>query len=128
MLVAPEQQAALPGQSQLAPGTEEPNPRALVSRQEPRREAGAVPPPHAKTFVVQLMATKTEAAAQTVWDQLTAKMPALLSGHHPLFLKTNEPGPTPWRLRTGGFTDQAQAKTFCDHLKGKGLTCVVSES
>jgi hypothetical protein len=131
MVVAPEEKLANPNDSHLAPGTEEPNPRALLAIPDPAKVAiPAAPPapPRAKPIVVQLSAARTEAAAQTEWDRLAHRFPELLGQHRALFQKTNEPGATAWRLRTGGFTDQAQAKAFCDKVKAKGGQCSVVES
>jgi hypothetical protein len=131
MAVAPEEQQADPNNSHLAPPTEEPNPRALLTMQGPMRTPvppPAVAPPRVKTLTVQLSAAKSEADAQLAWDKLARKMPELAGQHRALFQKTNEPGPTPWRLRTGGFADPAQAKAFCDKVKAKGGQCSVVES
>jgi hypothetical protein len=126
MVVAPEEKPLIPGQSSLAPGTEEPNPRAFSAG--PDGVKSPVTQPHGKTFIVQLTAAKTEADARVAWDKLAKKIPDLTADKRPLFLKTNEAGPTPWHLRTGGFTDAARAKAFCDLVKAKGGTCTLVES
>lgn len=131
MAVAPEEKQADPNNSRLAPPTEEPNPQALLTMQGPMRmplPPPAIVPPHGKTLTVQLSAAKSEADAQAAWDKLAKRMPELFGPHRALFQKTNEPGPTPWRLRTGGFADPAQAKAFCDRVKAKGGQCSVVES
>jgi hypothetical protein len=131
MAVAPEQQRANPNESRLAPGTEEPNPRALMAIADPSKVGSLpVPPPipRAKTVTVQLSAAKSEAEAQAAWDKLAKKMPDVLGQRRALFQKASESGPSPWRLRTGGFTDHAQAKAFCDKVKAKGGQCALVES
>jgi hypothetical protein len=131
MTVAPEQQRADPNNSRLAPGTEEPNPRALLAIPDPSKVAtqqATLPPPRAKSVTVQLSEAKSEAQAQAAWEKMAKKMPEVIGQHRALFQKVNESGPAPWRLRTGGFTDQAQAKAFCDKVKAKGGQCTVVES
>jgi hypothetical protein len=85
-------------------------------------------PVRAKPAMVLLSSAKTEADAQLDWDRLTKKLPDLFHDHRALFQKTDEKGPTPWRLRTSGFTDAAQAKAFCDKVKAKGGQCTVVDS
>ena len=130
MTVGPEAAQIDPNNSRLAPGTEEPNPRALMAINGPSK--GAIQPvalaPRAKPVTVQLSSAKSEAEARAAWDKLAKRMPELLNQHPALFQKVNEPGPAPWRLRTGGFTDPAQAKVFCDKVKAKGGQCAVVES
>jgi hypothetical protein len=131
MAVAPEEKQADPNNSRLAPPTEEPNPQALLTMQGPIRTPlppPAIIPPHVKTFTVQLSSAKSEAAAQTDWDKLARKLPELFGQHRALFQKTTESGPAPWRLRTGGFADPAQARAFCDKVKAKGAQCSVVDS
>lgn len=131
MAVAPEVKRADPNDSHLAPSTEEPNPRALLAIATPPKPPGqlaAGTPQHPRSVTVQLSATKTEAQALVAWEKLAKKMPELFGQHHALFQKTNEPGTAPWRLRTGGFADPAQAKAFCDKVKAKGGQCAVVES
>jgi hypothetical protein len=131
MAVAPEEKQADPNNSHLAPPTEEPNPQALLTMQGPIRTPlppPAIIPPPVKTLTVQLSSAKSEAAAQAAWDNLARKMPELFGQHRAMFQKTNESGPMPWRLRTGGFADSAQAKAFCDKVKAKGAQCSVVES
>jgi hypothetical protein len=131
MAVTPEARQADPNDSHLAPGTEEPNPRALLAITGPAKGPGqlsGLAPPHPKTVTVQLAAAKSEAQAQVDWDKLAKRQPELFRERHALFQKTNEPGPAPWRLRTGGFADPAQAKAFCDKVKAKGGQCAVVES
>ena len=42
------------------------------------------------------------------------------------FVIVDRDGQVVWRLRTGGFADQAQANAFCDRVKAKGANCAVA--
>jgi len=130
MVVAPDARMANPNDSRLAPGTEEPNPRALMAIPDPAKAAAAAPvaAPRSHPVIVQLSAAKSEEAARAEWEKLAKRMPELLGQHRALFQKTNEAGKAPWRLGTGGFADQAQAKSFCDKVKAKGAQCSLIES
>lgn len=130
MAVSAEQRPVPGGEGKLAPGTEEPNPKALMAIPGAAKLPAATPapPPPAKTFAVQLSTAKSEAEAQAAWDKLAKKMPEVIGQHRPLFRKTTEAGPAPWRLRTGGFADAAQAKAFCEKVKAKGGQCIPAES
>ncbi len=131
MAVAPEMKQVNSASSQLAPATEEPNPRALMAITTPPRPPASVPAltqPHPRNLTVQLSAAKSEAQALNDWNQLAKRLPDLFAQHHALFQKTNEPGAAPWRLRTGGFADPAQAKAFCDKVKARGGQCSIVES
>jgi hypothetical protein len=130
MTVTEQTKQADPNDSHLAPATEEPNPGALLAvggtGSGPRSPAVALSRP--KPVTVLLSAAKSEADAQLDWDKLAKKFPDLFRDHRALFQKTDEHGPTPWRLRTGGFADQTQAKAFCDKVKAKGGQCTVADS
>jgi hypothetical protein len=131
MAVGPEAKRIDPNDSHLAPGTEAPNPRALLAINAPGKPP-VVPPatvaPRLKTVTVQLSEAKSEAQAQLLWEKLAKKRPELFGQHRALFQKVNEHGTAPWRLRTGGFADPAQAKAFCDKVKAKGGQCTLIES
>jgi len=130
MAVLPEAKLAASTDVRLAPATEEPNPRALMALGDAARSSLVGPPPvppRAKLVTVQLAATKSEAAAQQVWERLAKKLPDLTQ-RRALFQKINESGQAPWRLRTSGFADSAQAKAFCDKVKAKGGQCAVVDS
>jgi hypothetical protein len=77
--------------------------------------------------MVQLAALGSEAAAHTEWQLLTKKLPDLLNGHQPTYSHTEHDGHTFWRLRTSGFADVAQARTFCEHVRAKGAGCSVAD-
>jgi hypothetical protein len=132
MLVTARTKAADPNDSHLAPGTEEPNPSALLAvggpMTGPRPPVFATAPVRPKPVTVLLSTSKTEADAQSDWDKMSKKLPDLFHDHRALFQKTDDHGPTPWRLRTGGFADAAQAKAFCDKVKAKGGQCSVIDS
>ncbi len=80
-----------------------------------------------KSPAIQLAALTSEAAAKAEWQILQKRMPALLKGRTPAISKTERDGKTFWRVRTGGFTDTAQAKAFCENVRAKGGACSVAE-
>jgi len=132
MTVTEQTKQADPNDSHLAPATEEPDPAALLAvggaSRAPRPPVAMLAPPRPKPVTVLLSTAKSETDAQGDWDKLAKKLPDLFRDHRALFQKTDEHGPTPWRLRTGGFADAAQAKAFCDKVKAKGGQCTVVDS
>ena len=77
--------------------------------------------------VVQLAAVTSEEAAHTEWQQLSKRMPDLLNGRQPNYSRTERDGHAFWRVRTTGFTDVTQARTFCEHVRAKGGGCSVTD-
>ncbi len=75
---------------------------------------------------VQLAALGSEQAALVEWQRLAHKMPALLGDRHPAVLRADHDGKTYYRLRTGGFTDIAQATAFCEQVRAKGAGCALA--
>ncbi|MFL5281736.1 MAG: SPOR domain-containing protein [Rhodopila sp.] len=90
--------------------------------------ASATPARPAVTHAaVQLAALTSEAAAHEEWQKLQHQMPDAFNGRQPTITKANRDGKTFWRLRTTGFTDLAQARSFCDKVRGKGGACSVAD-
>lgn len=96
--------------------------------QHPAVAAVSPAPAHAQPGgkQVQLAALGTEEAARSTWQHLAKRMPDLFNGHQPAFSKTQRDGHVFWRLRTGGFTDTAQATIFCERVRAKGAGCSVA--
>ena len=85
-------------------------------------------PPHAvKGPLVQLAALSTEPAAKVEWERLSHRLPDLLGGRQPAISKIERDGHTFWRVRTGGFSDIAQATVFCERVRAKGGGCSVAD-
>jgi SPOR domain len=76
---------------------------------------------------VQLAALTSEQAARTEWQALVKRMPELLAGHQPTFSRVEHEGRTFWRVRTSGFADVAQARSFCEKVRAKSGGCSVTE-
>jgi hypothetical protein len=109
-----------------------PPPRAEAARTEAAPARPAAPParPAAKpaatgAVVVQLGALETEEGAKTEWERLVHKYGELLAGHRPAISRVERAGKAYWRVRTGGFTDTAEAVLFCERVKQKGGGCAV---
>jgi hypothetical protein len=144
-----------PETSKMAPGSEKPEPNALRMRQQdaPKPAQAAIEPTPAapvvaavpdkpvvvakapapapatapaKGTLVQLAALGSEEAARAEWANLNKRIPDLLGGHQPSFSKTERDGKVFWRLRTGGFTDMAQATSFCERARAKGASCSIA--
>lgn len=85
------------------------------------------PAPSGHVAMVQLAALTSEEAAHTEWQLLSTRMPDLLHGRQPNYSRTERDGHTFWRVRISGFTDVAQARTFCEHVRAKAGACSVAE-
>jgi hypothetical protein len=77
--------------------------------------------------MVQLAALSSEEAARNEWRELAKRFPALMNGKQPIFTHAERDGHSFWRLRTSGFADLAQARTFCDQVRQKGSGCSVAD-
>lgn len=123
---------APPAVAKLAPAApvpaSKPAPAAVPAPVPAAVEKKPAPAPATgKPATVQLAAVSSEAAAKTEWQTLTHKYPELLTGHQPTISKTERDGKTFWRVRTTGFADVAQARTFCEKVRAKGGGCTVAD-
>ncbi len=76
---------------------------------------------------VQLAALPTRQRAEAEWQALARRDAQLLSGRAPSFSEVEVNGRTWWRVRTGGFADEAQARAFCEKLRAtEGSACSVA--
>jgi hypothetical protein len=104
----------------------DPRPPAATVPSEPARSVPAsTPAPH--TASVQLAALTTEQAAHEEWQRLSHRMPTLLGSRKPTFTRTDRDGHVFWRVRTTGFPDLAQARTFCEQVRAAGGGCTVAD-
>jgi cell division septation protein DedD len=93
----------------------------------PAPEHAAPAVPAARTTLVQLAAVTSEEAARSEWQRLEKRMPDLFVRRQPAFSKTERGGHTLWRVRTGGFSDVAQAAAFCERVRAKGTSCSIAD-
>jgi len=91
----------------------------------PAQAARAAPAPATGTLV-QLAAVDSEEAAQSEWQRLAKRMPDLLGDRRPIVQRSDRDGRTVWRVRTGGFTDPADATAFCARVRVKGGACAIA--
>lgn len=100
-----------------------PAPQAVTPN---RRVVAATPVGHGSTMV-QLAALSTEAGARLEWRDLSRRLPGLLDHRRPVFSRVDDHGHVFWRVRTGGFAGQAEARRFCDQVRGRGLACTIAD-
>jgi hypothetical protein len=77
--------------------------------------------------LVQLAALASEGAAKAEWQKLGQRMPDLFGRRQADISKIERDGHTYWRVRTGGFSDLAQATQFCERVRAKGTGCSVAD-
>lgn len=94
----------------------------------PAPAARQAPAPAAAGTLVQLAAVDSEGAAQTEWQRLAKRMPDLLGDRRPVMQRADRDGRAVWRVRTGGFTDIADAAAFCARVRAKGGACSIAGS
>jgi hypothetical protein len=82
-------------------------------------------PATGRSVAVQLAALSTEQGARTEWQALAKRMPDLLGSRQPTFSRTEHEGRTFWRVRTSGFADVAEARSFCEKVQAKRGGCSV---
>lgn len=77
-------------------------------------------------FQIQLMALRTEAAAQSEWRKVQAKDPELYHGAN-LDIQYANLGAKGvfYRLRLGAFETRADAAAFCNDVRTSGRDCIV---
>jgi hypothetical protein len=114
--------AGKPAAATAAPPTSKPAPAKPVAA-----ATGSHPATSGHSLMVQLAALTSEESARTEWAELTKKMPDLMSGRQPNYSRIEREGHTFWRVRTAGFADMAQARSFCDRVRAKGAGCSVAD-
>ena len=100
-------------------------PERRVAVPAPAQRAAAAPAA-VGGLQVQLAALGTEAAAMAEWQRLAKLMPDLFASRRPDVQRADRDGKTYFRLRTGGFTNVAQATGFCTQIKAKGAGCSIA--
>lgn len=126
--VVPPAPTMQPVQASSAPSR--PAPVAVATRQPEHPPVAAGPAESAGVAggsKVQLAALSTEQAARLEWRDLSRRIPGLLAGRQPMFTRVEHAGHVFWRVRTGGFADQAAARAFCQRVRAKGLACSVAD-
>ncbi|MBS7812470.1 SPOR domain-containing protein [Roseococcus pinisoli] len=107
-----------------APVAAVPAPRVAPAPAQPAARPAAAAPATGGRFMVQLSAAGSEQAARTEWTRLQRRAPDL-AGRSPIVTRFERDGQaTLWRLRTGGFADQAAARAFCAQLREKSVACI----
>jgi len=111
---APSQRSANPAISASASPASEP------------RAAAPVPVAHRATGIeVQFAAVPTRDGAQEVWHHLQNQIPAMMSGRQPEFIRVENDSQEFWRVRTGGFSNEADALAFCRRAHAAGVACTI---
>lgn len=101
-------------------------PPAAARPPVPASAAAPRPAQPGTATLVQLAAVDTEGAAKDEWQRLAKRMPELLGERRVVLQKAERDGKPVWRVRTGGFTDIADATGFCTRVRAKGGNCSIA--
>ena len=129
-----------PAPSPRAPSAKQSNsgPMAIAPQSEPTPPAARskiatrTPPAQAASgaYVVQVSAQRTEAEAQSSYQALQTKYPAVLGGRSANFRRVDlgDKGGVFYRAQVGSFATSEQASAFCNSLKDAGGQCIVQKN
>jgi cell division septation protein DedD len=126
---APEPPSTPPPEKAAAPM---PSAAPAAPAPAPHAEAKPAPASHPAAAAargalqVQLAALPTRHEAEVQWRTLLHREAHLLAGRTPTFNEATANGRTWWRVRTGGFADETQARAFCEKLRAAGGACSVA--
>lgn len=111
-----------------APALEPATPKATDTKAEAEATPAAPVAATNGNWVVQLLASRSEADAKAAWQTLSAKHASILGGHGLDIQKADlvEKG-TFFRVRAAGFETKADAAKACGALKGAGQDCLVRQ-
>lgn len=97
-----------------------------TSAQEQKTEKQpAAPVGQAEKYMVQLVSTRSESAAESEWKRLSKKYGEFIADRPYLISKTVVASGTFYRLRVGQFETRDEANALCDQLKSKKQECFV---
>lgn len=103
-----------------------PAPAPVARPPVPASAAAPRPAQAGNATLVQLAALDTESAAKDEWQRLAKRMPELLGERRVVVQKAERDGKAVWRVRTGGFSDIADATEFCTRVRAKGGNCSIA--
>ena len=108
-----------------APVAAAPSVAAAPPAAAPAAEPARAPAVGTGRVQVQLAALTSEDGARSEWDRMARRAPELFQGRNPSVMRLDRDGQSPlFRLRTGGFADQAAARDFCEQVRARGATCI----
>jgi len=97
---------------------------AAAATPPPVQQAARTAPTAAGRTQVQFLAARSEEGARADWARLQRRVPEL-AGRAPVITAFERDGQaTLYRLRTGGFTDAAAARAFCEQLRAREIACM----
>jgi hypothetical protein len=126
---APPPQAAAPAPpAPAAAPTPTPTQPVAARPATPAPPAALPPPTPAGRVQVQLAAVGTREEALAEWERARRRAPELVGSRSPNVVPLEREGRTLYRLRTGGFTDGAAARSWCEQIRTKGFSCFIPQS
>jgi len=99
---------------------------AIVASPPPQKAFATVPAAGVSGPMVQLAAFDTAELAEEDWGHLAVRMPELFGTRKPEVVRADVHGRAYWRLRTGGFANEAEAAAFCKKVQTHGGDCSVA--
>jgi cell division septation protein DedD len=124
---SPRQVAAV--QPPPQPASPPPQPRqAAVAALAPPPENPAAAPVESGGYVVQLVAVRSEADAQSEFRRLQAKFSSVLSGRQPLIRRKDRGEQVFFAAQLGPFGAKSEADQLCGELKAAGGSCFVQRN
>jgi tetratricopeptide (TPR) repeat protein len=124
-VVALEEVPAIP--APLAKMKPAPKPVAVVDSEEITDEATAAPATVMAGWVVQIASADTEASAMSTWKKMQGRYKILKSESPSVVRADLGAKGVFYRVRIGGFDEQAAAKKACARLKSGGVSCYISK-